>query len=427
MIKPALHNNGSSVTRASSFQSRLNPNGLSLLTGPGSDNDSLHSSTSSLEYSGGVGGSLTLSKPGLYPSISLQEEYHLPQFLRQTPEENENFGNKLHLKKFSSFGNVFHSEMDQVSGIRLGVPEPRGINHCSMPSLDLQIRDGEGGMSNMHRGRGGDQMSPGLRHGNANWNGRHVNATASGEEYCGIRNYHQPKATQMLKAPQPKVKEAPRLNKFPLDLDNLVNSTFATSAVKAQGRSTSPHQPKSPPRSSVDHVRHPNLPSASVSSSASLSSLESSSDAHPCPPVSPRSPTQLREPVPGPPACSPAAPSADQKPQTEISPVYQVSLVSDQSSSDGLPSDTPNHSLRDVEGEVRDSVGSILQRIASFSLHATPDAVPFGSQHKPGQGDAGPSSPPDIKPTWKQEVKKQKGMLFFFSFFQSPFMIYNQY
>ncbi|XP_034567688.1 uncharacterized protein LOC117832600 [Notolabrus celidotus] len=54
-IKPAIHNNGSSVTRAASFQSRLNPSGCSMFSGPGSDNDSLHSSTSSLEYTGGVG------------------------------------------------------------------------------------------------------------------------------------------------------------------------------------------------------------------------------------------------------------------------------------------------------------------------------------------------------------------------------------
>lgn len=421
-IKPAIHNNGSSVIRASSFQSRSNPNGFSPLTGPGSDNDSLHSSTSSLEYSGSLGGPLTLSKPGVYPRISPQEEYHLSQFLPQTPEENENFGNKLHLKKFSSYGNVFHSEMEQRSGIRLGVPDPRGINHCSMPSLDLQICDGEGGMVNVQRGKGGNQMSPGLRHGNANWNGRHINATNYGEEgCCGVRNYHQQKVTQMVKAPQLKAKETPRLNKFPLDLDSLVNSTSATSAVKVQERSMSPHQPKSPPKSSGDHLYHPNLPSTSVSSSASLSSLESSSETlplafqHSYPSASPHSPTPSQDPTTGPPVCSPVALSTNQGPQAEITVVHQEApLVSNESSPSGVPSDASIHSLRDTEGEARDSVGSILQRIASFSLHATPDIIPVRTQPQPVQSDAGLSQPPDTKPRWKQGVRKQKGMFFLF-------------
>lgn len=404
-IKPAIHNNGSSVIRASSFQSTFNPNGFSLLSGPGSDNDSLHSSTSSLEYSGGVGASLTLSKRGFYPSVSPQEAFHLPQFPQQAPKENENFGHKLHLKKFSSYGNVFHSEMDQGSGIRLGAPGPRGSNHCSMPSLDLQIREVEGGKACTHGGRGGDQMSPSLRPSNANWNGCHVNAAAYQEEgYVGIRNYHQQNVPQMLKVPQLKVKETPRLNKFPLDLDALVSGT---SVNKFHGRSMNPHQP--PSRSSVD----PNLLSTSVSSSASLSSLESSSDVlassfqHSNLFVSPRSPTPSQDPIAGPRACSPVALSTDHWPQTEMSPGHQE--VPNWSSSDVLPSDP----LRDAEDEAGDSVGSILQRIASFSLHAKPVAIPVRAQYQPAQSDVGSSSPPDIEPRWRQEVKKQKGTFLF--------------
>lgn len=414
-IKPAVHNNGSSVIRASSFQSRFNPNGFSLLSGPGSDNDSLHSSTSSLENSGGVGASLTLSKLGLYPSVSPQEEFHLPQFPQQAPEENENFGHKLHLKKFSSHGNVFHSEMDQGSGIRLGAPGPRGSNHCSMPSLDLQIRDMEGGKACTHGGRGGDQMSLSLRRSNANWNGRHGNVAAYGEEgYGGTRNYHQQNVPHMLKVPQLKVKETLRLNKFPLDLDALVSGT---SANQGQGGSMSPHQPKPPPRSGVDPLYHPNPLSTSVSSSASLSSMESSSDAlassfqHSYVSVSPRSPTPSQDPIAGPPACSPVALSTDHGPQTEISHGHHE--VANRSGSYVLPSDRSSYPLRDTEGEAGDSVGSILQRIASFSLHTTPVAIPVRAQHQRAQSNAGSLSPPDIEPRWRQEVKKQKGRVFF--------------
>lgn len=408
-IKPAVRNNGSSVIRASSFQSRFSPNGFSLQSGPGSDSDSLHSSTSSLEYSG-VGATLTLSKPGLYPSVSPQEEFHLPQFPQQAPEKNENFGHKLHLKKFSSYGNVFHSEMDQGSGIRLGAPGPRGSNHCSMPSLDLQIHDVEGGKGCTHGGRGGDQMSPN----NAIWNGRHFNAAAYGEEgYSGIRNYQQQNIPQMLEVPHLKAKETPRLNKFPLDLDALVSGS---SANKVQGRSISPHQPKPPPRSGVDPLCHPNPLSTSISFSASLSSLESSdalasSFQHSYVSVSPHSPTPPQDPIAGPPACSPVALSTDRGPQTEISPVHQE--VPNRSSSYVLPRDRSIYPLRDTEGEARDSVGSILQRIASFSLHATPVAIPVGARYQQAQSNAGSLSPPDSEPRWRQQVKKQKGMFFF--------------
>lgn len=401
-VKPAVHNNGSSVVRASSFQSRFNPNGFSLLSGPGSDNDSLHSSTSSLEYSSGVGASPTLSKPGLYPSVSPQEEFHLPQFPQQVQEGNENFGHKLHLKKFSSYGNVFHSEMDQAS---LGAPGPRGGNHSSMPSLDLQIRDVDGGKACTHLGRPGDQMSPGPRQGNAGWNGRHVPAAAYGEEgYGGIRNYHQQNVPQMLKVPQLKVKETPRLNKFPLDLDALVSST---SANNVQGRSMSPHQPKPPPRSAVDPLSHHNPLSTLVSSSASLNSLEGSPGAlassfqHSYSSGSPRSPTPSRDPTTGPKACSPVARSTAHRPQTEISP--------NRSSSDVLPNDRSIYPLQDPEGEAGDSVSSILQRIASFSLPAAPEAIPGGARYPPAQSNAGSLSPPAIEPRWRQEAKNQKG------------------
>ncbi|XP_039974936.1 septin-9 isoform X2 [Xiphias gladius] len=393
MNKPTIHNNSSSMARAASFQSRLNPNSYSMLSGPGSDNDSLHSSTSSLEYSGGVGGALPLIKLGSYPSPPPQGEYHRtqPQLPQQHLEEGANLGSNQNLKKFSSHGSVFHSEMDQGPGMVLGVPQPWGSNHGSMPSLDLQIRDGGGGIVGMQRGGGGGRMSPGLMYANANanWNGHLHNATSIGEEgYCGSKKNCQPQGPQVLKAPQPKVKEIPRLNKFPLDLDSLVSSTSTTSLAKAQGGPMSPNPPKPPPRSTGRLRTNP--PSTSASPSASLSSLDSSSETpplslhHPFLPLSPRSPTHLQGSLTVPEMSSSPAPIFPAlSPQPEIPSGPQiVQMVPNlpshySSSSPSIPGAI--QSLEDGAGDTRDSVGSILQRIASFSqsvvTHPTQAAV----------------------------------------------------
>ncbi|XP_036946359.1 septin homolog spn1 isoform X3 [Acanthopagrus latus] len=148
---PAIHNNGSSMARAASFQSkgkRLNPNGYSMLTGPGSDNDSLHSSTSSLEFSGGSGGALTFTKMGSYSGPTPPGEYPQtePQLPQQCLEQSAVLGRNPNLRKFSSHGSVFHSKKDQGPGIMQGLSEPRGMSHGSISSLDLQICDGGGGM-----------------------------------------------------------------------------------------------------------------------------------------------------------------------------------------------------------------------------------------------------------------------------------------
>lgn len=428
MSKPAIHNNGSSVIRAASFQSRLNPNGYSTMIGPGSDNDSLHSSTSSLEYSGGGGGALTLTKLGLYSSPSPQEVYHRtqPQFPQQHLEEDANMGKNPNLKKFSSYGSVFHSEMDQGSGMRLGVPEPRGVNHGSMPSLDFQFRDGGGG--GMVRGRGGDRMSPGLRYANANanWNGRLHNASSFGEEgYCGSKNHCQQQGPHILKSPQSNAKETPRLNKFPLDLDSLVSSTSTASSIKAQGGSMSPQRPKPPSRTTGDIQHHTSPPSTSVSPSASLSSLDSSSDTppfslhHPFLPFSSCSPTHSQGSILPEMSCSSVPPSTAQSPQREIPSGPQVvPLVSNPPSSYNPSSPRPIQSIKDDVGDARDSVGSILQRIASFSQHVVTDAIPtVGTQRPAVQSNSGLSSavgcPAETTPRWKQGMKKQEGKMFF--------------
>ncbi|GLD70796.1 septin-9-like isoform X1 [Lates japonicus] len=428
MNKPVIHNNGSSVTRAASFQSRLNPISYTMLSGPGSDNDSLHSSTSSLEYAGVVGGALPLTKLGLYPSSSPQGEYHRtqPQLSQQRLEGGANLGSKHSLKKFSSHGSVFHSEMDQGPTMMLGVPQPWGVNHGSMPSLDLQICDGGGGIVEMQRGGDEGRVSPGLRYANANanWNGHFHNTASFGEEsYCGSKN-HQ--GQQVLKAPQPKAKEIPRLNKFPLNLDSLVSSTSTTSPSKAQGGAMNANPPKPPPRSTEGLQHHTSPPSTSASPSASLSSLDSSSDTpplslyHPFLPFSPRSPTTVQGSIPVPEmSCSPVPLSPAQSPQLQILLGPQIvqmvpNLPSPHSSSS--PSSPPAiHSLEDSTGEARDSVGSILQRIASFSRPVVHDTAQAAVTQSPtiqsnGQLLSAFGCPAELMPipSRKQVGKKQE-------------------
>ncbi|XP_070836328.1 uncharacterized protein septin12 isoform X1 [Chaetodon trifascialis] len=413
--KPALHNNGSSVARAASFQSRLNPTSYCMLTGPGSDNDSLHSSTSSLEYSGGGGGAFTLTKLGSYSNSSPQGEYQRtqPQFPQQHLEGGANLERNPNLKKFLSHGSVFHSEMDQGPGM-MGFPESGGVNHGSMPCLDLQIRYGDGGMTSMQKSSDGARMSSGLRYTNANpnWNGRFHNASSFGEDgCCGSKNH-----SHILKVPQPKAKGTPRLNKFPLDLDSLVNSTSATSTIKAQRQSMSHNHPKPSPRSTGDHQHHTSPPSTLASPSVSLSSLDSSCDTpshqHPLLPFSPCSPTPSQGSIPvSDMSCSPVSISIAQSPQLEIPPGPQVvQAVSNLPNPYSSSSPRAIQSLEDGVGDAKNSVGSILQRIASFSRHV--DIIPtVETQPTTVQSNGGLSCtfgcPTETTPRWKRRMKKQ--------------------
>ncbi|XP_071975877.1 septin-12 isoform X1 [Engystomops pustulosus] len=112
------------LTRVSSFQTRLHPSGFSS-SGQGSDSESLHSSTSSLECP--------------LPSKPFQS-------LRPTQASVGQHGSGIAvssvtspvLKKFSSHGNMYHSEIERP-GVRL-VPVS-SKNHGSMPSLDLHIAE----------------------------------------------------------------------------------------------------------------------------------------------------------------------------------------------------------------------------------------------------------------------------------------------
>ncbi|XP_074551991.1 uncharacterized protein septin12 isoform X1 [Halichoeres trimaculatus] len=382
MMKPAIVNNGSSVTRAASFQSRLNPNGYSMFSGPGSDNDSLHSSTSSLEYTSGVGSALPFTKPGSYPSPPSHQQTHQQGKPQQHQDEGANLRHNPNLKKFSSHNNVFHSEMDQGPGVLLGPPESRGVNHGSMPSLDLQNCDRGGGMLGMQRGGVGTMMSPGLRYANANvsWNGCLHNNTYFGEE--GSKTNWQ-RGSQVPKTPKSKAKETPRLNKFPLDLDSFVTSTSPSLPVKTQEGYMNPNPPKPPLRSKgLQHPASP--PSTPASCSASLSSLDSSSDTPPLSAQQPFEPSYL---------CSPtllqrsvisqemSSPLGSQSPAPDpyLEILSELKVVPEVLNSGGpysSPSSGTTQNLEDGVGCTRDSVGSILRRIASFQQQIETDTSP---------------------------------------------------
>uniref|UniRef100_UPI003AAE6E66 uncharacterized protein septin12 isoform X1 n=1 Tax=Centroberyx gerrardi TaxID=166262 RepID=UPI003AAE6E66 len=194
----------------------------------------------------------------------------------------------------------------------------------------------------------------------------------------------------MLQALQPKAKETPRLNKFPLDLDSLVSSTSTTSATKPQGGAPSPNPPKPPPRNTGGLQYPARPPSASASPSASLSSLDSASDTpplslhHPFSPFSARSPTPSQGSIPVPEVSrSPVPLSPAQTPQLELLSGPQVVQVvptpSGSSGPSGPSSPSSPRAVRpqeDAPGDGRDSVGSILQRIASFSRSGATDIAP---------------------------------------------------
>uniref|UniRef100_A0ACB8FK80 Uncharacterized protein n=1 Tax=Sphaerodactylus townsendi TaxID=933632 RepID=A0ACB8FK80_9SAUR len=114
--------NGSHLTRVSSFQTRLNPNGFSSSLGPGSDNESLHSSSSSLECPTPIKGLPNTTPPPESPGIGVTQ---LPSPM---------------LKKFFSHGNVFHSEADRPAQ-QVSKETP---NRGSLPALDLHIAEDPG-------------------------------------------------------------------------------------------------------------------------------------------------------------------------------------------------------------------------------------------------------------------------------------------
>uniref|UniRef100_A0AAR2JG53 Septin-type G domain-containing protein n=1 Tax=Pygocentrus nattereri TaxID=42514 RepID=A0AAR2JG53_PYGNA len=317
MGKPTINSN-TGINRAASFQNKFNPNGFNSCSGPGSDNDSLHSSSSSLEYQAS-------SKLSSYTSP--------PQSPMGVGEYKAQRLGSPALKKFSSHGNMFHSELEGP----LVIPtEPLGISHGSMPSLDLQMAE-SGGMR--------QAVSPGSRfpHAPVTWSAHRLHNNSTVGKDSSIN--HQP----------PKTKEPARLNKFPLDLDNLV--------VKPQ-TPEGPVPPRPPPRF------HPvsTSPTISASPSASVSSLDSTDL-----PMVHNYTAEKREPVTSPGAIpvpniseSPVLLSPAQTPRFNLASQPQVVQIAPATSPPPTQVNIVSSTSRN-ESPAKESVGSILQRIASFS------------------------------------------------------------
>ncbi|KAI1883987.1 hypothetical protein AGOR_G00221750 [Albula goreensis] len=237
---PAVRANGSAgagISRASSFQSRFNPNGFSSsVSGLGSDSDSLRSSSSSSSLD--CQASSSSSKPGpCASSPSAAVAGGLPQgFVGRREFRAPGVVGGAGLKKFSSHGNVFRSEADG---------SPSAVIHGSMPSLDLQSGIGNRGVAFL-----------GARFGQ-------TGATWSPHRQQGSATTTAPSPRNMTSTPKPK--EPGKLNKFPLDLDNL-GAKPQVSAVPVE--TSSP--PKPPPRSHPKPASTPaSTPAPSVPGSSS--------------------------------------------------------------------------------------------------------------------------------------------------------------
>ncbi|XP_047212640.1 uncharacterized protein LOC124862639 isoform X2 [Girardinichthys multiradiatus] len=410
MNRPIISNNSSSVSRAASFQSRLNPNFCLKLSGPGSDNDSLYRSTSSLEYSSGGGYIIPANKLTSYHSPPPQREYNGSKL--NWPQQHE-----ANMEKFSH-GSVFKSEVSQGPKQMLDIGEPQVLNHGTMSILDFQL-PGEGKLG-ISRDGGEGKISPGMKYvdANSNWCGLH-----SGYSFqeCGSQQL-----LRTIKNPQSKPKETPRLGKFPLDLDSLVSNISPTPPAKLEVGLMSP---KASIRSqqSISYLQnhHPSPSSTTASPSASLSSLDSSSDTPVQPysyqrsPISPSSPVPSHHSITIPVmSCSPVALSSPENLQmdnlSQSQVVHMVPNLQRQFSSSCTSSSTAIESLEDGECDEKDNVDLILQRIALFSWPATIDtttgsAVRIPIPNQTTNGLSSMSSCPTETRTMIKERNKKHG------------------
>lgn len=259
--KSSIHNHNASVIRAASFQGKSNPTAYSTATEQGSDNDSLYSSSSSLDYTSGWG-SIT---PGLHSSYSTQKGYNRtksPKFLQQLSKDTN-----PDPRNSSFHGNDFHSDMFKTK-------LPSAINTDLIPSLDLHCQGGE--MGDVQYGK--DHK---CTNSNVNLNGNIHNAVFLGKEVYS-KNYNLQESIS-IKRPISRTKETPirRLNKFPLDLDSLVSSPPPTAPSSETQRELLKAQHPKALWSFNDSQNQICPPSTSASPSASLSSLDSSSDTPP--------------------------------------------------------------------------------------------------------------------------------------------------
>lgn len=401
--KPSIHNHSASVIRAASFQGRSNPHNYSTGTEQGSDNDSLYSSSSSLDCTAGWG-SITPTKPGLHLGHLTQKGYNhtksptFPQHLNKDIDPNP--------RKSSSHGTVFNSEMSDMFGMKV----PRPVNTDFVPSFDLQCQGG-GGMVDVQCGRNHKYTTA-----NFSLNGDIQNAGFLGEEvHTCSKNYKQqePVTFKLLKS-RTQGTSTRRLNKFPLDLESLVSGPPSIApSTEAQKESLKPQHPKLS-WSCSDSQNQISPPSTSVSPSASLSSLDSSSDTPPplalhypfLPFVAPSSSSSTSlKPAILPEICY--SPLAMCRAQTSLKQQIPTGLQDGASKPPQHPlTHGPSQSIEDRPSDAQNGSGSVTQSTASFSMRNK--TIPAIDTLLPA---------PHVKPitNWKDGTKKQSGKSNFLS------------
>ncbi|XP_043945236.1 uncharacterized protein LOC122816479 isoform X2 [Protopterus annectens] len=339
-------NAGIGLNRVSSFQSRINPNGF-LSSCPTSDSDSLHSSTSSLEYQA----TNRLAFLPISPEITMSQA--------ASGIKISNISNPV-LKKFSSHGNMLYSD----NGQSLRLTENSTMNHISLPSLDLHIAE-DNSKEVISFSNTTSQPSP-------TWN------SASSVHYQEViapiqvpnskilekeASFFSPEniCLSFLNSKSRQEQPSMKLNKFPLNLDSLETKVHDNSVLVDSA-------PKPFPRSQLK------LNMSSGSEYATDAALATNRD-----PLQPASPVRA-------PPCNKFAssltnentdpPSVAQTPHLKL--VAQPQLV--QMTSPGYSSTVPVNASQNLKGNNKDSWTSfprehteaVVQTGASFSHLESP-------------------------------------------------------
>ncbi|XP_018595638.1 cell division control protein 3-like isoform X2 [Scleropages formosus] len=337
----------SGVYRVSSFKSKFSPNTSSSSSGLESDNESLHSSSSSLDYQASTRMS---SHAGSAMQVNEYKTLDCPS-----------------LMKFSSHGNMFHSGFEAPLA-----SECIKVNHGSMSSLDQNIYESIDVQS---------AASLGHRYDNQGFPRNSVPEWQKSSDFGVDVSFSQ--------SPWPsKHKDFTKINKYPFDLDNL--------DIKPQ---ESPAEVISMPQSiSRSNLKKSSLPMTAVSSnlfrkgSTFMQSVQDQGKKQPmfssgyCP--IPDANRNFSAPFSS--AQAPYVKLASHQQMADINPVTPLAAAQ------------VNLTFEPEQGTtVKDSVGSIIQKIASF---ASVD------RSRPCKNSSLPVQPQSSLRYFKRETDTQQGL-----------------
>ncbi|XP_053898823.1 septin-12 isoform X2 [Malaclemys terrapin pileata] len=341
----------SSLTRVASFQARLDPNGFSSSLGLGSE--SLHSSSSSLECP---------PPPSTPQSAARQPE---PRGLKAAPVASPA------LKKFSSHSNVFHSEAEQP----IQLVSKAGVNHGSLPSLDLHIAEDQGSPI---------PLAPALAfHSAGAWSSSSQNCALlrgksstpiSREPSFSSSSSSSPlsDAAQRpsLSPPPPPFRQPTKLQKFPLSLDGLVGKPLDGSDPAPSADSASRPLPRTQLQLSLSTSpslsRQPGPGRAKEgAAAASVSGVSAAPSPGKCPGA------QVNE-SPWPPSRSPA-----QAAPFRLMSRPQIMQVTSQPSFLGGPAACPREHVRSMAERVNSFSSSEVSGLGAPAPSSYPREVPY--------------------------------------------------